>query len=60
MIPYFTDARQVELNKGSFAVENLYSSQGSSDLFIQQLLALAECRLFKFSFRALQKYYILP
>ena len=37
---------------------------GSSDLFIEQLLALAaesaECRLLKFSFRAWQKYCILP
>ena len=32
---------------------------GSSDLFIEQLLALAECRLLKFSFRAWQKYCIL-
>ena len=32
---------------------------GSSDLFIKQLLALAECRLLKFSFRAWQKYCIL-
>ena len=32
---------------------------GSSDLFIEQLLALAECRLHKFSFRAWQKYCIL-
>ena len=31
----------------------------SSDLFIEQLLALAECRLLKFSFRAWQKYCIL-
>ena len=32
---------------------------GSSDLFIEQLLALAECRLLKFSFRAWQKYCVL-
>ena len=32
---------------------------GSSDLFIEQLLALAECWLLKFSFRAWQKYCIL-
>ena len=32
---------------------------GSSDLFIEQLLALAECWLLKFSFRARQKYCIL-
>ena len=32
---------------------------GSSDLFIEQLLALAECRLLKFSFRTWQKYCIL-
>ena len=32
---------------------------GSSDLFIEQLLALAECRLLMFSFRAWQKYCIL-
>ena len=32
---------------------------GSSDLFFEQLLALAECRLLKFSFRAWQKYCIL-
>ena len=32
---------------------------GSSDLFIEQLLALAECRLLKFSFRSWQKYCIL-
>ena len=32
---------------------------GSSDLFIEQLLALAECRLLKSSFRAWQKYCIL-
>ena len=32
---------------------------GSSDLFIEQLLALAECPLLKFSFRAWQKYCIL-
>ena len=32
---------------------------GSSDLFIEQLLALAECRLLKFSFGAWQKYCIL-
>ena len=32
---------------------------GSSDLFIEQLLALAECQLLKFSFRAWQKYCIL-
>ena len=32
---------------------------GSSDLFIEQLLALAECRLLKFSFRAWQKFCIL-
>ena len=32
---------------------------GSSDMFIEQLLALAECRLLKFSFSAWQKYCIL-
>ena len=30
-----------------------------ADLFIEQLLALAECRLFKVNFRAWQKYCIL-
>ena len=50
---------RVELNRGSFAVENLYIIFGSSDLFMEQLLAVAACRLLKFSFRAWQKFYIL-
>ena len=32
---------------------------GSSDLFIEQLLALDECRFLKFGFRSWQKYCIL-
>ena len=50
-----TIQKPIELNRGSFAV-----IFGSSDLFIEQLLALAaECQLLKLSFRAWQKYCIL-
>ena len=57
MIPYLTDAGRIK--QRILCCRKFIIIFGSSDLFIEQLLALAECRLLKFSFRAWQKYCIL-
>ena len=57
IILYFTDAGRIK--QRILCCRKFIIIFGSSDLFIEQLLALAECRLRMFSFRAWQKYYIL-
>ena len=57
MILYFTDAGRIK--QRILCCRKFIIIFGSSDLFIEQLLALAECRLLMFSFRARQKYCIL-
>ena len=57
MIPYLTDAGRIK--QRILCCRKFIIIFGSSDLFIEQLLALAACRLLKFSFMAWQKFYIL-
>ena len=57
MILYFTDAGRIK--QRILCCRKFIIIFGSSDLFIEQLLALAECRLLMLSFRARQKYCIL-
>ena len=57
MILYFSYAGRIK--QRVLCCRKFIITFGSSDLFIEQLLALAECRLLKFSFRAWQKYCIL-
>ena len=58
MILYNTEAGRIK--QGILCCRKFIVIFGSSDLFIEQLLALAaECRLLTFSFRAWQKYCIL-
>ena len=57
---FSTIPKPVELNRGCFGVKKFIVNFCSSDLFIEQLLALAaECRLLKFGFRSWQEYCIL-
>ena len=58
MILSFTEAGRIK--QTILCCRKFIIMSGSSDLFIEQLLALAaECRLLKFSFRAWQKYCVL-
>ena len=57
MIPYFSYAGTIK--QRILCCREFIIMFSSSDLFIEQLLALAECRLLKFGFRAWQKYCIL-
>ena len=56
MIPYLTDAGRIK--QRILCCRKFIIIFGSSDLFMEQLLAVAACRLLKFSFRAWQKFYI--
>ena len=56
MILYFTDAGRIK--QRILCCRKFIMIFSSSDLFIEQWLALAECRLLKFRFRAWQKFCI--